>query len=92
LSAQVARVVEKSWGSALERGNAQFRFAPEEGTAFFTSHGWREVEFRSMMHEGRRLGRNMSKAWLWFMMARLSPPAARERLRRMTGIALLERV
>ncbi|HEY4217442.1 MAG TPA: class I SAM-dependent methyltransferase [Gemmatimonadaceae bacterium] len=91
ISSQVARMVEKSWGERLERANAPFRFAPAEGTGFFTPFGWRETQFRSMMEEGRRLGRDMPKGWFWRTVARVAPADKREAMRRMSGIALLAR-
>jgi methyltransferase (TIGR00027 family) len=92
LSPQVVRVLEKSWGKTLQAGNARFQFAPPEGTAFFAPFGWRESQYRSMMVEARRLGREMPKAWLWRLIARLAPAARREAMQRMSGVAVLEPV
>jgi methyltransferase (TIGR00027 family) len=83
--------MNRTWGKSLTRGNASFRFAPVEGTAFFRPFGWREARFRSSMEEAHRLHREMRMAWLWRFIARLSPERRRDEFRRMSGIVLLER-
>ncbi len=91
-SPALLRRIAKTWGATLAAGGAPFRFAPEEGTRFFEPHGWREAEFRSMWEEARRLGRaEVRFAWLWDLLMRLAPRSRRERMRRFSGIVLLER-
>src|SRR5438552_3791751 len=68
---------------------APFRFAPQEGTAFFAPHGWREAEYRSTWAEARRLEREMPFAWLWRLMSRFAPAGRREQWRRFPGTVLL---
>ncbi|HET7226550.1 MAG TPA: SAM-dependent methyltransferase [Candidatus Eisenbacteria bacterium] len=87
----LVRRMDKTWGRAVARGRAPFRFAPAEGTAFFAGAGWREREWRSTWEEARRLNRRMRAAWMFDALAALSPPRARERWRRFSGIALLGR-
>ena len=58
-SPRLLKIMKRSWGKSVEKGNAPFKFAPPEGTDFFRKHGWREVEFRSGMEEARRLHREM---------------------------------
>jgi methyltransferase (TIGR00027 family) len=89
---QVIRRMEKTWGRKVAEAKAPFRFAPAESTEFFRPHGWREAEFRSMGREGRRLGREMPRAWLWRLVGAALPPSAREKMGRMGGCALLERI
>jgi methyltransferase (TIGR00027 family) len=84
--------MRKSWGSAVEKGNAPFKFGPEDSAAFFTALGWREAEFHSMMGEAKRLNREMRMKWLWRFMSLLMPPKRRAAMKRMSGIILLERV
>ncbi|MGH7669051.1 MAG: class I SAM-dependent methyltransferase [Gemmatimonadaceae bacterium] len=84
------KYMNKSWGQAAAQGNAPFRFAPAEGTAFFEPSGWREVEFRSSMEEAHRLHREMKLAWLWRSLGRLSSRKRREETRRISGSVLLE--
>ncbi len=81
----------KSWGKAAAEGNAPFKFAPAEGTAFFEPFGWREAVFRSSMEEAHRLHREMPLAWLWRFMGRFSSKKRREEFKRISGSVLLER-
>ena len=83
-------MLAKTWGREVAAGNAPFRFAPEEGTGFFEPAGWREVEWRSVFHEGIRLNRTipLAKFWRWFGSIGRK---RRQRMERFSGIALLER-
>lgn len=90
-SPKIIKMMERRWGKDMWAGNSPFLFAPEEGTAFFSPHGWREAEFRSMWVEARRLKRTMPLAWLWAFVGRLAPKKSQERMRRMAGFVLLER-
>jgi methyltransferase (TIGR00027 family) len=90
-SPRLLKMLERRWGSALHAGRAPFRFGPAEGTAFFAPFGWREASFRSSLEEAHRLHREMRLAWLWRLMARISPKKQREEYRRMSGYVLLER-
>ena len=90
-SPRLLELLERSWGGALARGNAPFRFAPPNGTAFFESLGWREASYRSALEEAHRLKREMPMMWFWRLLTRLSSPARREEARRMSGFVLLER-
>jgi methyltransferase (TIGR00027 family) len=87
----LVKMLARTWGRQLAAGNAPFRFAPAEGTAFFAPHGWREAEFRSTWVEANRLGRTPPLAWLWNLLARLQSAAQQEEGRRFAGIVLLER-
>jgi len=90
-SPALLKMMEKTWGKAVAAGNAPFRFAPPEGTAFFQAYGWREAEYRSMWEESRRLKRTMRFAWLWNLIGRFASEARRAEFRRFSGIVLLER-
>ena len=83
--------MKRKWGKAVEKGNAPFLFAPQEGADFFRQFGWKELAFRSSMVEARRLKREPRTAWLWRFVARLIPAKRREEMKRMAGILLLER-
>ncbi len=86
------KFIERSWGSALEKGNAPMRFFPVEGTDFFRPLGWREVAFRSTGEESRRLHREMKGAWLWRILGLMMSKERRAAYQRMSGQVLLERV
>lgn len=90
-SPRLLQIMTTSWGNAVKQGNAQFQFAPPDGTVFFDKLGWRESEFRSAMDEAHRLKREMRMMWLWRAIGRLYPAGKREEFRRMSGIVLLER-
>lgn len=88
---QLLQWMQRSWGKSAAQGNAPFKFAPAEGTAFFAPAGWRELEFRSSFHEGIRLNRAMRGAWLWRIIGRLMSKRRRAMADRMAGVALLGR-
>jgi methyltransferase (TIGR00027 family) len=89
---RLLKMMSKTWGKAVASGNAPFRFAPANGTDFFRELGWDERAFYSVMEEAERLDREMRMMWLWKLIMRLYPASKREQFRRMSGIAVLERV
>jgi len=90
-SPKLLRLMQRMWGRSVSAGNAAFRFAPAEGTAFFRPFGWREREFRSAVVEARRLRREMRGMWFWRLISRLWSSKRRDELFRMSGVVLLER-
>jgi methyltransferase (TIGR00027 family) len=91
-SPQLLKRIKRMWGKNVEGGGAPFQFAPEEGTEFFRPYGWREERFLSMWEEARRLDRQMKGAWFWNLFGLLFTKKAREKFRRFSGLALLERI
>ncbi len=83
--------LRRSYRRVLAEANAPLRFAPEEGTGFFATLGWKEVEFRSTWEESRRLRREMPMAWIFRLLARMVSPRRREMFRRLGATVLLER-
>ncbi|CAN5486201.1 class I SAM-dependent methyltransferase [soil metagenome] len=83
--------MSKSWGRSVEKGNAPFKFGPENSAALFAAVGWRETVYRASMEEARRLGREMRWMWFWRIMTRFMPAKRREAMKKMSGILLLER-
>jgi methyltransferase (TIGR00027 family) len=90
-SPDLLRMMNRRVGRNVAQARAPFQFAPAEGTRFFQPFGWREVEFRSTLEEGRRLRREMRLMPLWRLLNRISSRDRQERFRRMSGIVLLER-
>ena len=90
-SPKLMQWMQKSWGKQVRDGNAPFRFAPEDGSAFFARHGWREEAWSSTLEEAQRLKREMPMAWLFRFMGRLAPAKKREEFRRFAITTLLER-
>jgi len=48
-SPALRRMLTKQLGKRLDEANAPFKFSPEEGPDFFTPHGWRPIDVRSML-------------------------------------------
>ena len=94
-SPQLVEWMRGKWGDAAQKANAPFRFAPEESTAFFLPHGWKENQYRSSWEESKRLNRPMSNSWLWriigFFMMLTASKEKKEKFKRFSGIVLLER-
>ncbi|HVN77100.1 MAG TPA: SAM-dependent methyltransferase [Thermoanaerobaculaceae bacterium] len=88
----IRKRVNRWWGKQLERAGARYQFAPEEGTAFFEPHGWREAEFHELLAHGIRLNRLMSGYWTFKAISKVMPRRA-ERVRRLwrAGVVVLER-
>lgn len=57
VSPGLRRWMGKTWGKEVENAAAPFRFAPEEGPAFFGRHGWRCVRAESTFREAARIRR-----------------------------------
>ena len=90
-SPKLLRMLRRRWSKSLAQGQATLQFGPAEGPRFFEPHGWKEIAFRSTWDEARRLHREMAFAWLWRLIARLSPEEKRRELTRMSGIVVMER-
>lgn len=84
------RHVAKDWGRTVQQGNAPFRFAPHEGSAFFAPYGWHEAEFHSTWDEAWRLDRKPAHAWLLRALSWVSPRRKVDAARRMSSIVLLQ--
>ena len=91
-SPRLLKMMTKSWGSAVAKGNAPFLFAPAAGTDFFRALGWEERAFHSTMDEAERLHREMRGAAIWRFLGRFYPARLREEFRRMSGTVVLERI
>jgi methyltransferase (TIGR00027 family) len=89
---RLLEMMQKFWGKNVKANNARFQFAPAESTKFFEPFGWSEIEFRSSMEEAHRLDREMRMMWLWRFLGKLRSKAVQEDFRRMSGIALMERI
>jgi methyltransferase (TIGR00027 family) len=90
-SPRLLRMLNRRFGSKLAAADSLMKFGPADSTRFFEPLGFREREFRSTFDESIRLNRAMKLAWLWRIFGRLQPARKREEMRRMGGIALLER-
>ena len=91
-SPRLLKYLTRQWGRQTSAGNAEFKFAPATGSAFFEPFGWREAEFRSSLEEAHRLRREMPLGWLWRLLGSIATARRREEFRRMSGVLLLERI
>ena len=51
------QALKQSVGAAMSDAGAPFLFAPAEGPAFFSTHGWQPIEVRSILKAAAKLGR-----------------------------------
>ena len=87
---QALWMMARAWGD-LFRG-ARFQFGPANPKEFFAECGWRETEFRSSQEEAQRLGRAPNRGLMNRMVLSAAPARAREELRRLSGVSVLERI
>lgn len=85
------KMMKRSWGKAVDAGNAQFKFAPPEGTAFFAKAGWKERGWWSTMDEAFRLNRTFPMARVFRFLGRFMRAKKREEFRRFAGMTVMER-
>lgn len=79
----------KSWNS-IAAENAQERFAPIGGTAFFQCHGWEVAEFHPAIEAALRLNAPIRMRWLLRLLTRLAPQKQEAGMPQ-AGFVLLER-
>jgi methyltransferase (TIGR00027 family) len=84
--------MKKHLGKDLRAANADMYFAPAEGPAFFRPLGWKLLEFRDFLDEGRRLNREIPMARLGRVIEPIFPWYIR-RMRKLwrSGVALMGR-
>jgi methyltransferase (TIGR00027 family) len=84
--------MKKHLGKDLRAANADMYFAPAEGPDFFRPHGWKLLEFRDFLDEGRRLNREIPMARFGRVIEPIFPWYIRRmRKRWRSGVALMER-
>ena len=83
--------MQRLWGDAMTRGDAALQFAPPERTAFFLPQGWIPSEIQSVFEEGRRLRREMPRAWLLRLVLAVLPKNVRQEVRKSSLIVRLAR-
>jgi methyltransferase (TIGR00027 family) len=57
VSPALMRMMQKRMGQDLRHAGAPFKFAPDEGPAFFERAGWKPLEVRSLLHTAATLRR-----------------------------------
>jgi methyltransferase (TIGR00027 family) len=85
----LVRMMAKTWGKAVERAGAPFRFAPPEGPDFFVPLGWRPARVEQPFLHAARAKR---LPWPLRLLARLPQPKRFNPERIWSGVCLLERM
>ena len=77
----------------LKNDSVQFKFAPAEGLGFFRPYNWKEAGYLSVVLEAKRMNRfeiPLPFKLIGFFVHLLSPKQG-EKMRRMSGIGVLEK-
>jgi hypothetical protein len=84
-------LIQKGLRQKLAQGNAEFKFAPRNGTQFYVQYGWKEIQFRSFVTEGIRIKRYPPMGWAWPIFSNIIPMKLRKTIERTAGIALFQK-
>lgn len=79
------RIMQRSYGKDLGQAGAAFKFAPPDGPAFFTPHGWSPIDVRGMLKTAAELNRAPRE-----LLALLPEPERKFGGYPWTGVCLLE--
>jgi methyltransferase (TIGR00027 family) len=89
VSPALMAMMQKSMGQDLREAGAPFKFAPDEGPAFFERCGWTPVDVQSMLHNAASLKRLSG----WMRMIALLPDSkGRQPRSPWGGVCLFEKV
>jgi methyltransferase (TIGR00027 family) len=88
VSPALMRRMQKTIGRDLRQAGAPFRFAPDEGPAFFERTGWKPMEVRSLLHTAATLRR---LPWYLRLIALLPDSAGRIPNSPWGGVCLFEK-
>ena len=89
VSPALMRMMQKTMGQDLRHAGAPFKFAPDEGPAFFERAGWKPVHVRSLLHTAATLRR---LSWRMRLFALLPDSAGRIPNSPWGGVCLFERL
>jgi len=79
------RMLQRQWQQRLEKASAPLIFGPKEGPLFFTRHGWKPIDVRTLLKAAARL-RRLS---LWMRFLAMLPESAGEQGSRPWGATCL---
>ena len=82
------KLLQRNLQKPLEKADAPLKFGPKEGPLFFTPHGWKPIEVRSIIKAAARLKR--LSIWMRFL-AMLPESSGEQGSRPWSGICLLGR-
>jgi len=89
VSPALMRMMQKTMGQDLRHAGAPFKFAPDEGPAFFERAGWKPVQVRSLLHTAAALRR---LSWRMRLIALLPDSAGRIPNSPWGGVCLFEKI
>jgi methyltransferase (TIGR00027 family) len=89
VSPALMRRMQKTMGQELRQAGAPFKFAPDDGPAFFERAGWKPVDVRSLLHTAAALGR---LSWRMRLVALLPDSKGRIPNSPWGGVCLLEKI
>jgi hypothetical protein len=81
--------MQRSMGQDLRQAGAPFKFAPDDGPAFFERAGWKPVDVRSLLHTAATLGR---LSWGMRLIALLPDSKGRVPKSPWGGVCLFEKI
>jgi methyltransferase (TIGR00027 family) len=85
-SPRLLSLLQRNLQKPLEKADASLQFGPKEGPLFFTSHGWKPIDVRSIIKTAARLKRLS----LWMrLLAMLPESSGKQGSRPWSGICLL---
>lgn len=82
------RMMQRTAGKHLSQVGAPFQFAPDEGPAFFSPHGWEPMEVKAVLQTAAQFKR---PPWLLRLLARLPERKGPAGNRPWSGICLLRK-
>jgi len=74
VSPAVLKRMRRMWGKTLHTANAEMKFAPADGLAFFRSPRWVPRTTKSLLDEAERLNREMPIVSLIRFLSSMIPP------------------
>ncbi len=80
------RIIQRQLQQPLEKADAPLKFGPKEGPLFFTPHGWKPIDVRSIIKAAARIKR--LSLWMRFL-AMLPESSGEQGSRPWSGICLL---
>jgi len=88
MSPALLRMMQRSIGNHLQQAGAPFKFAPDEGPAFFERAGWRPLDVCSLLHTAAELKR---LSWMMRLIALVPDSKGRTPQRPWGGACLFSR-
>jgi len=82
------KMMQKTTGKHLSKAGAPFKFAPAEGPAFFTPHGWEPMEVKAILQTAAKFKRT---PFFLRLLARLPERPGPARNRPWSGVCLFRK-